>query len=381
MAEIHGNVDGRFAAMGDVLRANLDSDEDLGASIAVMHEGELVVDAWGGFADPEKTKPWEADTITNVWSTTKTMTSLCALMLVDQGELDVNRKVADYWPEFAANGKADIEVRHLMSHTSGLSGWEEPLTPEDVLDWEKSTSLLAAQAPWWEPGTVSGYHALTQGHLVGEVVRRVSGQSLGTFFKNEVADPLDADFHIGLDPSNFGRVSNVVPPSGSPLAQTDEPPAMDSVLMKTFINPVIDAAWSWSDEWRQAEVPAANGHGNARAVATIQGILANGGEMNGKRFLKPETIDLIFDEQSNGDDLVLSVPIRFGMGYGLPTEMLPFLPVDQRICFWGGWGGSLIIIDVDRHLAVSYMMNRMGDGLVGDLRGAQIVMAAFEAIA
>ena len=378
MAEIHGTFEDRFAALAEVLSANLDSGEDLGASVAVVHEGEMVVDIWGGHADPETTKPWEADTITNVWSTTKTMTSLCALMLVDRGELDVYRKVADYWPEFAANGKADIEVRHLMSHTSGVSGWEEPIDVAGILDWEKSTSMLAAQAPWWEPGTQSGYHALNQGHLVGEVVRRITGDSLGTFFKNEVTDPLDADFHIGLDPSNFDRVSNVVAPTGSPFGD-GEPPAADSVLVKTFINPMVDATMSWTNEWRQGEVPAANGHGNARSVATIQGIIANGGEMNGKRFLKPETIDLIFDEQSNGTDLVLSVPVRFGMGYGLPTDMLPFLPADRRICFWGGWGGSLIINDVDRNLAISYMMNRMGDGLVGDLRGAQIVMAALAA--
>ncbi len=378
MAEIHGTLDDKFAALSDVLSANLDSGKDLGASIAVVHEGELVVDIWGGHADPEKTKPWEADTITNVWSTTKTMTSLCALMLADQGELDVYRKVADYWPEFAANGKEDIEVRHLMSHTSGVSGWEEPIDVDGILDWEKSTSMLAAQAPWWEPGTQSGYHALNQGHLVGEVVRRITGDSLGTFFKNQVTDPLDADFHIGLASAEFGRVSPVVAPTGTPLGD-GEPPAADSVMMKTFINPMVDARMSWTDEWRAGEVPAANGHGNARAVATIQAIISSGGEMNGKRFLTPETIDLIFDEQSNGPDLVLGVPVKFGIGFGLPTDMVPFLPTDRRICFWGGWGGSLAINDVDRNLTITYMMNRMGDGLVGDLRGAQVVMAALAA--
>ena len=158
----------------------------------------MVVDLWGGWADVAKTRPWEKDTIVNVYSTTKTMTALCALILADRGELDFDAPVARYWPEFAANGKAAVKVSHLMSHSAGLSGWKEPLKPEDIYDWDKAVALLAAQAPYWEPGTASGYHAVTQGYLVGEVVRRISGRSLGTFFREEVAGPLGADFHIGL---------------------------------------------------------------------------------------------------------------------------------------------------------------------------------------
>ncbi|MDA0365193.1 MAG: serine hydrolase, partial [Chloroflexi bacterium] len=162
-------------------------------------------DLWSGFADEARTRPWERDTIINVYSTTKTMTALCALMLADRGELDLHAPVARYWPEFAQNGKGAIEVRHLLSHSSGLSGWEQPLTVHDLYDWEKATTLLAAQAPWWEPGTASGYHSLTQGYLVGEVIRRVSGRSPGTFFREEVAEPLGADFHIGLPDALFPR--------------------------------------------------------------------------------------------------------------------------------------------------------------------------------
>lgn len=379
MAQVHGTCDERFSAMRDLLAANIDSGADLGASVAVTLDGKPVVDLWGGWSDSAKAKPWAADTITNVWSTTKTMTSLAALVLVDRGELDVFAPVAKYWPEFAANGKGSIEVRHLMSHTSGVSGWAQPVVVEDLYDWEKSTSMLARQAPWWEPGTASGYHALNQGHLVGEVIRRITGMSLGTFFAKEVAGPLGADFHIGLDPAQFHRVSNVVPPPPLPVDLASMDP--DSVAVKTFTGPAPDATVAWTEAWRRAEIGAANGHGNARSVARIQSIVACGGEVDGVCLLSPKTCDLIFKEQANGVDLVLGVPARFGIGYGLPQrDMTPYLPAG-RICFWGGWGGSLIIIDLDHRMTISYMMNRMEAGLVGDARGAGLIEAAYAAIA
>ena len=377
MAEVQGSVDPRFAAMRDVLQANVDSGADLGASVAVVLHGEPVVDLWGGFADHEATTPWERDTITNVWSSTKTMMALSALVLVDRGELDVHQKVAHYWPEFAANGKQGIEVRHLLSHTSGVSGWDQPVTTEDIYDWETSTAKLAAQAPWWEPGTVSGYHALNQGHLVGEVIRRITGLKLGQFFAEEIAGPLGADFHIGLDPSEFHRVSPVVPPPPLPIDLTTLD--MNSPLVKTFTGPAPGAEASWTSEWRQADIGAANGHGNARSVARVQSIITNGGEIDGVRLLSPATIELIFEEQSNGVDIVLGVPERFGMGFGLPCEGMPFA-LDAKICFWGGWGGSMVVNDVGHGMTVTYMMNRMEGGLVGDTRGFDLVAAAFAAI-
>jgi CubicO group peptidase (beta-lactamase class C family) len=368
MADIHGTCDERFGALGEILSAQLDSGDDLGASVALTLDGEMVVDIWGGWADAERTRPWVEDTITNVWSTTKTMTSLCALVLVERGELDVFAPVAKYWPEFAANGKEGIEVRHLMSHTSGVSGWAQPVVVEDIYDWEKSTSMLAAQEPWWEPGTASGYHALNQGHLVGEVVRRISGRSLGTFFAEEVAGPLGADFHIGLDPSEFGRVSDVVPPPPLPI-DIEAMGGPDSVAIKTFTGPAPAAEVAWTPEWRQAEIGAANGHGNARSVARIQAVVANGGSLDGVDLLSPATVDLIFTEQSNGIDLVLGIPVRFGIGYGLVNETVSYINgarTDGRVCFWGGWGGSLIVVDVDRRMTFAYMMNKMAAGLVGN---------------
>ncbi len=387
MTEIFGQYDDRFNGVAEAMRKNFENHGEVGASVAVVHEGEMVVDIWGGHTSTDKTQMWQEDTIVNVWSTTKTMMAISALVLADRGELDMFRPVADYWPEFAANGKEQIEVRHLMSHTSGISGWAEPITMEDVCDWEKSTSMLAAQEPWWEPGTASGYHMLNQGHLVGEVIRRITGQSIGTFFAQEIANPLNADFHIGLSEQEFHRISNVIYPSGESTDQLeqfrevmDEYQVNPEVAMKTFMNPAPDANSAWTDWWREAEVPAANGHGNARSVATIQALITNGGEMCEKKLLSDQTIDLIFEEQSNGLDLVLFTPLRFGIGYGLPVGDLPFLPKDGRVCFWGGWGGSIIVNDVDNNLTISYMMNRMLTSIIGDERGAAIVEATYKAL-
>lgn len=376
-SQVQGSVDERFAAMREVLERNLDSGADLGASVAVVLEGEMVVDLWGGWVDQEHTAAWESDTITNVWSSTKTMMALCALVLADRGQLDLFAPVARYWPEFAANGKADIEVRHLLSHTSGVSGWAQPVTVDDLYDWEKSTAMLAAQEPWWEPGTASGYHALNQGHLVGEVVRRITGLKLGEFFAQEIAGPLGADFHIGLDPAEHYRVAPVVPPP--PLEIDFSTVDLDSVMVKTFSGPAPEASVAWTSEWRQADIGAANGHGNARSVARVQSAITNGGVVDGVRLLSPETIDLIFREQASGVDLVLGVESRFGIGYGLPNPLLP-VPVDARVCYWGGWGGSLVVNDVDHAMTVTYMMNRMESGLVGDTRGFDLLMAAMAAV-
>ncbi|HEX3566488.1 MAG TPA: serine hydrolase domain-containing protein [Acidimicrobiales bacterium] len=374
MADVHGTCDSSFEGVREALANSLDAGTDVGASVAVLVEGQPVVDIWGGFVDEAHSRPWERDTITNVWSTTKTMTFLCALMLADRGELDFYAPVARYWPEFAAGGKEAVEVRHLMAHMAGLSGWTEKIEPEDLADWEKCTSLLAAQEPWWEPGTASGYHALTQGYLIGEVVRRITGATIGTWFASEVAGPLGADFHIGLPAKEDGRVSLVIPPPAIGLAGADP----GDIAVRTFTSPLLDAAMATQEWWRRAEIPAANGQGNARSVATVQSIIAGGGEARGVRLLSTEGCDVVFDEQSNGKDLVLGVPMRFGMGYGLSGDLMPMGP---RACFWGGYGGSLIVMDQDARLTVSYVMNKMAGGLSGDLRGANIVMAAVMGLA
>jgi CubicO group peptidase (beta-lactamase class C family) len=375
--DVEGRCEPGFEAVRAALAANLDQGKDVGASAAVTVDGKLVADVWGGHLDVEQSTPWTEDTIINVYSTTKTMAALTLLLLIDRGEVDVDAPVATYWPEFKANGKENVLVRHVMSHTAGLSGWEEPLAPTDVYDWEKCTSLLAAQAPWWEPGTASGYHALSQGYLEGEIVRRVTGQTIGTFFRHELAEPLDADFHIGLPEVHDHRVARVIPPA--PLGDLFADADPTSVAFRTMSNPVMDAAQSWDEAWRRAEIPAGGGIGNARSVATVQSVLACGGEVKGKRFLSEATCDLVFREQCNGVDLVLGAPLRHGIGYGLPGELLP-LP-NPRTCFWGGWGGSLVVIDLDARMTVSFVMNRMGEGTTGDDRAAGILLAAYAGLA
>jgi CubicO group peptidase (beta-lactamase class C family) len=377
MAELNGTCDPRFDAVRDALAGNIDSGEELGASLVVDIDGERVVDVWGGFRDPGHTTAWDENTITNVWSTTKTVTSLAALMLADRGQLDVYAPVADYWPEFAASGKQDVRVRHLLSHTSGVSGLEQPATAEDLYDWETSTSRMAAQAPWWTPGTASGYHALNFGHLVGEVVRRVSGKPLKQFVAEEIAGPLGADFQIGAAPADWSRIADVIPPPPLPIDLAAI--AQDSPAFKTITGPGPDAAVANTPGWRSADIGAANGHGNARSVARIMSVLARGGEVDGVRLLGPDTIGLIFDEQMDGIDVVLGVPLRWGIGYGLPQASLPWIPAG-RICFWGGWGGSVILMDLDRHMTISYMMNKMGAGIIGSERSAAYTRAVYDAV-
>ncbi len=382
---VAGHCQPQFDVLADLLAGSIEAGNDLGASVAVMVGDEMVVDLWGGWIDEEQTIPWEADTITNVWSTTKTMTSLTALVLVERGLLDVGAPVAQYWPEFAAAGKEDIEVRHLLSHTSGLAAWRQPVRVDDILDWDGAIARLEQQEPWWTPGTASGYHALTQGHLVGEVVRRITGQSLGRYFAAEIAEPLGADFHIGLDASHDSRVAPVVAPIEMPATEPDQPLAP----WLAEVGPIIDATVAWRPEWRRAEIGAANGHGNARSVARIQSVVANNGTTRSAdgtevTLLSPATIDTIFRQQAYGTDLLLGDVKRFGVGYGLPSpEDTPFLPEPHdtaRIAFWGGWGGSAIIADVDRSLTIAYMMNRMIPGEAGDDRAEAIVRATYALI-
>ncbi len=347
-----GTCSARFDPLRELFAAKLESGEDLGASLAFNIDGEMVVDLWGGWVDEARTVPWTENTITNVFSTTKSMTTLAALVLVDRGKLDLDATVAKYWPEFAANGKAGVKVRHLLSHMSGVSGWEQPITLEDMYDWDKSTALLAAQAPWWEPGTASGYHALNYGHLIGEVIRRITGQRLGEFFATHLAEPLGTDFHIGLSPSEFHRVASVVPPPVAPA----EPMQLDpnSVAFKSMSNPVMTPETTWTEGWRRADIGAANGHGNARSLARLRSAVACGGEVDGVRLLSPPTIDRIFEVQSNGIDLVIGIPSKWGVGYGLFPE--------GRGCAFGGYGGSLVVIDADRRMTFAYVMNKMAPG-------------------
>jgi CubicO group peptidase (beta-lactamase class C family) len=374
---VEGEASPRFEALRTELQRMLDSGEELGASLAVVDHGTPVVDLWGGWREVERETPWQSDTIVNVWSITKTMTTLAALMLADRGLLDLDAPVAKYWPEFAQNGKAEITVKQVMSHTGGVSGWEMPFTLEQLYDYEEATSHLAAQTPWWEPGTASGYSLLNFGHIVGEIVRRVSGKTLRAFIAEEIAGPLGADFTLGVPRSAYDRVSNVVPPPPAPIDFSQIPP--DHPALKTFAPVPMDATVTYTEAWRDAEIGAANGFGNARSVARIQSVISNGGEVDGVRLLSEKTIDRIFEVQSDGMDLVLFQPLRFGIGYGLPSKQESQLP-DRRIAYWGGWGGSIVLNDVDRGFTFAYVMNRMDGAVLGSARSAAYQKAFLDAI-
>jgi CubicO group peptidase (beta-lactamase class C family) len=375
MAEVQGSCDDRFAAVREELAEQLDG-EELGASIAVDLDGETVVDIWGGYRDEARTTPWTQDTITNVWSTTKCVLSLAALMLVERGELDVYAPVGDYWPEFSAKGKKDVEVRHLMAHTSGVPAWERPFSIRDMYDWETATERLAMQRPWWEPGTAAGYHAANQGHLVGEVIRRITNTTFQRFVADEIAGPLGADFQVGAQESDWPRIAPVVAP---PRVDPDPNADPTSVATRTWTGPVMSTKATTTPEWRAADLGALNGHSNARGVLDVLRVLSLGGEVGGVRLLSPKTIDLIFEVQADGVDLVLEEPFTWGIGYCLGSPHVPYVP-SGRVAFWGGWGGSLAVMDLDRRLTISYMMNRMAPGILGSPRSEAYVRAVYSAL-
>ncbi|MHA1985488.1 MAG: serine hydrolase domain-containing protein [Promethearchaeota archaeon] len=494
--EIHGSCEPRFEAVKDAFTRNFEEEMEVGASFAVTINGKYVIDIWGGYKDKEKTQAWEKDTICNVYSTTKVPTVLCTMMCVDRGLLDLDEKVAKYWPEFAQNGKENILVRHLLSHTSGLAGFEVAGTvPSNYLyDWEKATSLLAAQKPWWEPGTKSGYHAITHGYLLGEVVRRVTGKSLGTFFKEEVANPLNIDFHIGLAEEHVPRVTKLMPDLPimeyipliwgglfrvvnnleiikKEIENVDKKIVLDygdddqfAVIISNsgfeFKTGKIDnpdcvfrvsksraGAMNWlfhrlnedpdyisenlqmegksedidqvkklfelcafearksggvgikmalpggirdrsgDREWQAAEIPAANGHGNARSVVKIASVIACEGELEGKRFISKNTLEKILEEQIYGRDLVMPYPLRWGLGVGLPVKERP--SPNPRTCWWGGAGGSAIRMDLDDHIGFGYVMNKMRNQPLeetaknmfhSDTRGNRLIKATYESL-
>jgi len=378
--DISGTCSNGLGAVKDAFAANFATSGDVGASVAVVMNDEVVVDLWGGHQDAARATPWQRDTIINVFSTTKTMSCLSLLMLASRGLVDVDERVEAYWPEFGENGKGNVRVRHLLSHTAGLPGWDQRLDGKDLYDWDKITGLLAAQATWWEPGWKSGYHAISQGNLVGELVRRVDGRSVGRFFAEEIAQPMGADFHIGLGAEHDHRVARVIPAPPLRFGRGDgsSPPDRDSIPYRAS-NPRLVAEQSWEAAWRRAEIPAAGGHGNARSVALAQAAVSHGGVLRGVELLSRAMIDRIFDVQAAGRDLVLGIGVTFGVGYGLNSPRNPISP-NAHVCYWGGWGGSLVVNDVDAGFTMAYVMNRMGEGTVGDDRAHTLLRAIYASL-
>ncbi|MFE7271357.1 serine hydrolase domain-containing protein [Streptomyces sp. NPDC057623] len=382
-ARVHGHCDPRFAAVRTAFEANFRERGELGAAVAVTVDGETVVDLWGGWADAAHSRPWEHDTLVNVWSTTKGPTALCAHILADRGLLDLDAPVAVYWPEFAAAGKEQILVRHLLSHRAGLSGLREPHSLQQLCDWELTTQRLAAMEPWWAPGTRSGYHALTYGFLVGEVVRRVSGLLPGAFLEREVTGPLGIDFAVGLPRKEAGRAAELVQP---PVASSSEQAAIFSQLapaaVAALVNPAVGAAQANSPEWRAAEIPAANGHGTARAVAALYGIFAGRGSHDGHRVLSAEAAERVREGQGSCRDLVL------GAGFAHDTEAALGLWLSGSNGSYGpnprafghdGFGGSCGLADPEAGVSLGYVMNRMGPHIADDPRKMALIDALYGA--
>jgi CubicO group peptidase (beta-lactamase class C family) len=375
---VHGDFESRFSGIPDLMQHFISTGEEIGASFTIDIAGDTVVDIWGGIKDQNASTAWERDTIVNVFSSTKTVTSLAALVLIDRGIIDPYEKVATYWPEFAQKGKEDIEIRHIISHTSGVPGWETNVTLTDIYDFEQAAAKLAEQASWWRPGTASGYHSLTHGFLIGEVIRRTTGLSLKQFVADELATPLGADFSIGVDPSNVHRVSNVI--LGFPDAAPT--PSRDSISAKVTTNPAFSLNAANSAGWWDAELGAANGHGNARGLAKILSAITLGGVVDGKRILEQKTIELIFEEQVHGRDLVVDMNLRFGIGFGLTGgDAEPSWLPEGRICFWGGVGGSFVLMDLDRKMTIAYAMNHLQPVGLGSNSTRRYIEEAYRVVA
>ncbi|MFB7709012.1 serine hydrolase domain-containing protein [Streptomyces sp. NPDC056105] len=381
---IRGHCDARFEAVRAAFEENFDEREELGAAVTVLIDGAPVVDLWGGWADAARTRAWERDTVVNVWSTTKGPTALCAHILIDRGLLDPDAPVATYWPEFSAGGKEGVLVRHLLSHRAGLAGLREPHSLEQLFDWELTTSRLAAQEPWWEPGSVSGYHALTYGFLVGEVVRRVSGLLPGAFLEREVTGPLGIDFTIGLPDKEAGRAAELVHPRAQ---ATSEQAAIFAQLtpaaLAALTNPIAGASEANTAAWRAAEIPAANGHGTARAVAALYAIVAAKGRSGDRQILSPQGAERIREGQGSCRDLVLGAGFthetELGLGLWLSGPNGSYGP-NPRAVGHDGFGGSFGSADPESGVAMGYVMNRMGPHIADDPRKMALISAVYDAL-
>jgi CubicO group peptidase (beta-lactamase class C family) len=352
-AAIEGTCDGRFSVVRDTFADNFRRRGELGAAVALAVHGRPVVDLWGGWMDEARTRAWERDTLVDVFSVGKAMAALCVLLLVERGQVDLDAPVARYWPEFASSGKSDVTVRTLLAHRAGLPGIRRDLGGDVIYDWEAMTSALAEEAPWWAPGSTHGYHVNTLGFLAGEIVRRVCGEGFGAFFRREVAGPLGADFHFGFGPDEDGRVAEYCFSSEarSPAASAPDEERR-FMLGRVYLNPPALSGIGTVNtrEWRAAEIPSANAHGTARAVAQIYGALGAG-------LLEAATLAEAISEHSAGTDFVLGRPSRFGLGFQLTQAERPLGP-NPRAFGHFGVGGSLGFADPDTGVAFGYVMNR-----------------------
>ena len=370
--DVAGTVAPGFEAARERFVANFHRDDhcrEVGAALAVFHGERCVVDLWAGHMDAGGARPWQQDTLLNVYSTTKGIVAVCVAMLVDRRVLSYDDTVASVWPEFAQNGKQHITIAQVLSHQAGLPAFEQPTTMEDLYDWHGRCAALAAQTPRWVPGEKTAYHPITYGFLAGEIVRRASGcGSIGEFLQRELARPLEADFFIGLEPALQRRAAETLAPKS--LIDPSALPIIEETRL-SVTNPMLNPRAANTDAWRAAELPALNGHASANGIARIYAMLANGGVFAGRRFLSAATIDRMTQVLSSRMDLTLGMEAQWAAGVVLNGTTTFFGP-NPRTYGHSGWGGSFGCADADKRLAIGYVCNQMGPELVGDLRAREL---------
>ena len=372
---IAGECAEAFASVADAFEGNFRDHGDIGASVCVFQHGEKVVDLWGGFADAGKSRPWEEDTLVNVWSTTKGMMALCVARLADQGLLDIGRPVADYWPAFAANGKENITVGQLFSHQGGLCGPDTQIATEVLLDTEKFSAILAAQKPQWPVGERSGYHALSIGPLGDGLFKHAIGKTVGEYFRDEIGQPFGVDFHIGSPESEEGRVAEIVH-DGNPQAGGAE--NYNEFEMQAISNAALSPYLANERAWRAQGTPSAGGQGNARSIATIYSALATDRRLNGVEIVSEKALSASTGIQIDNEDLVLKFPMSWGVGFALNKSM-GLYGTNPKTFGHHGWGGSFGFADPGKGLGVAFAMNYMREPLdAPDPRLMSLTQAIFE---
>lgn len=375
--QIQGYFDLRFEAVKEAFASLFEDPQQRGAALCVQVSGETVLDLWAGTADKDGSQAWTSDTLVNLFSCTKTFAAVAALQLVGEGKLDLDVPVARWWPEFAAAGKERVTLRQILSHRAGLPALRELLPAEALYDWQRMTSALAAEAPWWTPGEAHGYAAITYGWLVGELLRRVDGRSPGTSIVARTARPLGLDFHIGLADNEFPRVAHVARAKGNfgdAAAQRllkcmmSEPTALTT---RAFANPPSILTSTNKPEWRRMEQPAANGHGGARALAGFYAGLLDG------RLLEAELLNEMTREHSLGEDLTLLTRTRLGLGCMLdqPDVANATYGLGPKAFGHPGAGGSVGFADPERELAFGFVTNTLGPYVLMDPRAQKLARA------
>jgi CubicO group peptidase (beta-lactamase class C family) len=372
--DLQGLCPDRFAPVREAMQAQFDAGEELGARFAFAIEGEVVLDLWGGFADRHRTRPFDQRTLTPVFSTTKAVTSILIARSVDNGLIDYDQPVVDLWPEFGQAGKEKITVAQVLSHQDGLVSITEPMRPEDWFDWDEVCRKLAAMAPMWPPGTASGYHPTTFGYTAGEIFRRAEGRTLGEALSTDFRRPFGLEIYIGLPASEDDRVADVERPNAVPNFG-ELTPIRKAAFMTRWAAPGPRHA----EEWRRKEIPSANGHADAPSLARLLGMMAMGGQLDGRPMIRRDTVKEASKQRISGPDLVLPYDMSWGAGF-MRNSTLGIYGPSREAFGHSGWGGSCAFADPERRISGAYVMNRQSPDLLGDPRARRLIDVAYSCL-